>query len=236
MQAVSNLFIDIISGDYVVEYKVVIDDVTYGEDVVRSITISNSLFGGDVPMIGCAVSGQVDVEMHMPNVTIPRMAEVKPYARVTNGTQTSEWLQQGVYYIDTRSVTHDDTDLHILTIHGFDAMMRAEANYPSDDAENYPAIDLYVVQKIADAMDVEIDSRTAALMTKGYMINLPASYSQREVLENIASMYAANWTITEQGKLRLTAINSIGNESNFLVEEHGFAITFGSDRILVEGE
>ena len=92
MQQVSDLFLDIISGDYRVEYKIVINGVTYDESVVRSIATQSALFEQEIPMVGCAVSGQIDVEMNKPIEDIPRMAEMKPYARVANATQESEWV------------------------------------------------------------------------------------------------------------------------------------------------
>ncbi len=232
MQNVSALFNEIISGDYAVEYKLVINGVTYNSDVIRDMVTQTDLFSENIPMVGCAVSGQIDIEMKMPSAQIPRMAQLVPYARVTNGTDTSEWVQQGVYYIDTRSVSHNG-DLEVLTLHGFDAMMKTEANYPSDSASNYPALDTYVVGKIATAIGVTVDSRTTALMTAGYMINLPASYSMREVLGYIGSMYAGNWIISETGQLRLIPLNSIGKETSYLIDNAGFAITFGGDRILI---
>ena len=233
MQSTSNLYKTIISGDYQVEYKVVINGATYDNSVIRSVMTQTDLFSSNVPMVGCAVSGQIDIEMKMPSAPIPRMAEMKPYARVTNGSQTSEWLQQGVYYIDTRSVTHSVNGSDILTLHGFDAMMKAERDYPSDNASNYPALDTYVVNKIAAAMGVSVDSRTTALMNAGYRINLPSAYCMRETLGYIGSMYAGNWIITETGKLRLITLNRIGKETNYLIDNAGFAITFGGYRILV---
>lgn len=233
MQTVSELFNDIISGDYTVEYKLELNGVTYGQDDLFSISTQNDLFETDVPMVGCTVSGQIDVKMKKPSVNIPRMAMMIPYARVTNGTDTSEWVQQGVFFIDTRSLSHNGNGLEILTLHGYDAMLKAEANYPSDNANNYPALDTYVVNKIATTIGVTVDARTTALMTAEYMINLPASYSMREVLGYIGSMYAGNWVITEIGKLRLVALNSIGKETSYLIDNAGFAITFGGDRILI---
>lgn len=233
MQSVSALFNTIISGTYTVEYKLVLNNVTYDKNTLRSIKIQNNLFSEDVPMVGCTVSGQIDVEMKKPSATIPRMAKMEPYARVKNDTQTSEWVRQGVFYIDTRSISHNVNGVEVLTLHGYDAMMKTEANYPSDSASNYPALDTYVVNKIAAAIGVSVDSRTTTLMNAGYRINLPASYSMRETLGFIGSMYAGNWIITEEGKLRLVALNSIGKETNYLIDNAGFVITFGGTRILV---
>lgn len=55
----------------------------------------------------------------------------------------------------------------------------------------------------------------------------------REVLGYIAVSNAGNWIITDEGKLLLVKFGDIPAETNYLVEEGGFAITFGGDRILV---
>ena len=55
----------------------------------------------------------------------------------------------------------------------------------------------------------------------------------RETLSNIAAMYCGNWVCNYDGNLLLIAVNSIPKETNYLVDNYGFAITFGGDRILV---
>lgn len=151
----------------------------------------------------------------------------------TSVTLTSGWIAQGVFYIDTRERTDYEITPPVLSIHGYDSMLKAEAMYPTDDPGNYPMLDVDVVNFIASAMDIEVDPRTYSIMTDGYTINLPATYSMREVLSNIASMYAANFCISPTGKLRLVGLASIGIETNYLVDQLGQAIVFGSDRILV---
>lgn len=171
--------------------------------------------------------------MATPSELIPTMAEMKPFIRLVGETLTSGWLQKGVYYIDTREQTDYETTPPVLTIHGYDAMLKAEALYPVDDPGNYPMSDVDVVEFIADAMGIDVDERTYGIMTEEYMINLPATYSMREVLSNIASMYAGNFCITPLGKLRLVGLTDIGAETSYLIDQQGEAITFGGDRILV---
>lgn len=145
----------------------------------------------------------------------------------------SGWLQKGVFFIDTRSVTHDSVGSDVLEIHGYDSMLKAEELYPSDDPSLYPKSDVSIVDIIANAMDVDVDDRTYSIMNKGYQINLPATYTMREILGNIASMYAGNFCITPEGKLRLVGLTDIGVDSNYLVTHLGNAIVFGTDRIIV---
>lgn len=220
------------SGVYSVETKLNINGVDYGEDMLISIQTTPTLFA-DVPSVGNCTSAEIYVVMSTPSELIPTMAEMKPYVRLVGESLVSGWLQKGVYYIDTREQTDYEITTPILSIHGYDAMLKAEALYPVDDPSNYPMVDTDVVDTIAEAMGVEVDPRTYEIMTDEYQINLPATYSMREVLGNIASMYAGNFCISPLGKLRLVGLTDIGMEINYLGDENGNVIIFGTDRILV---
>ena len=98
---------------------------------------------------------------------------------------------------------------------------------------SFPQTDVAVVGLIASELGVGIDSRTTDLMVNGYEIGLPVGYSMREVLENIAAMYAGNWLMSYDGELLLVAINGCPPETNYLVDAVGEPITFGGDHILV---
>lgn len=223
--------------------KVNISGTDYGESVLMSVNASYRVFSEEQPTVGGCLAAELEVTMLAPSTSIPRMATVRPYIRVTNGTQTSEWISQGVFFIDTRETTHNDDGLDILTLHCYDAMLKAEADFPSTTV-SFPAKDYKVVQIIATAMglqssitaDTGIDARTKTLMSNGsgkYNISLPVGYSMREVLSNIAAMYAGNWIMNYEGQLRLVPLTELPEETNYLVDEHYDAITFGGDRILV---
>lgn len=225
----------LISTEHAVETKVIINGVEYSEPVLLSLSTTGGLFAGNVPMVGSCVSGELDLKLLMPAEYIPRMAEIRPYIRLSGreigtepGSIYSGWLPKGVYFIDTRSVTANDNGLDVLTIHGYDAMLMAEALYPSDTDE-YPKTDIDVVEIIAETMGIEIDDRTYDIMDKEYLINLPATYSMREVLGYIASMYAGNFIITDVGALRLVGLTDIGIDTRLLIDESGNHITFGTD-------
>ncbi len=153
---------------------------------------------------------------------------------ITEETITySDWIPQGVFYIDTRERTDFEVTTSVLSIHGYDAMLMAEALYPEDDPAGYPKTDVDVVDLIAETMGLEVDDRTYDIMTEAYEINLPATYTMREVLGNIASMYAGNFCISFEGRLRLVGLTDIGIETSFLIDQQGEAIVFGEDRIIV---
>lgn len=234
MQATSALYQTIIADDnHWFETRLVIDGAgTYGETDLFSVSTSHEMFHGS-PTIGSAVAGEITVKMVYPQgVTIPTMAKLTPQARVCNATQQSEWLSQGVYYVDTRERTVSDTGESVLELHGFDAMLKAEQMFHSDVITG-DSIDTDMVDEIASIMGVDVDTRTYALMTNAYTVPLPTGYSCREVLGYIASMYVGSFIINDEGKLRLVSVLELPPETNYLIDNAGDAITFGGDRILV---
>lgn len=232
MQTTSALYQTIIAGDHWFETRLIIDGVgTYGETDLFAMSTTHEMFHNS-PTIGSAVAGEITVKMVYPqDVTIPAMAKLLPQVRACNATQQSEWISQGVYYIDTRERTVTEYGESVLELHGYDAMLKAEQMYNGRITGD--STDIQMVNEIAYQMGVSVDSRTTALMTAAYTIPLPTGYSYREVLGYIASMYVGCFIITDEGKLRLVSITELPPETNYLIDEHGDAITFGGDRILV---
>ena len=231
MQSTSALYNNIVAGEHEFQFRLIIDGVgTFGEDQIESISTSIQMFDG-TPDVGKAVAGEVTISMLLPNVAIPKMAVLRPQTRAVNATQQSEWIPPGVYYIDTRERTKNNDGLNILTIHGYDAMLRAEQMYAGRITGN--STDIQMVNEIAYQMGVSVDARTTALMTNAYTIPLPTGYSYREVLGYIASMYVGCFIMSDEGKLRLVSLLELPHETNYLIDQIGNAITFGGDRILV---
>ena len=208
------------------ETQVKINDVAYSQSQIMEMSVNYRQFTEEYPVAGGCLSAELFLKMLTPSVQIPRMAKVEPFARITNGTLTSEWIPQGVFYIDTREQSQNDDNLPVMTLHCYDSMLKAEANYP-ETTHAWPCTDIDVVNEIATAMGVSVDARTTALMTHGYSISLPAGYTMRETLGYIAAMYAGNFVMSYDGELLLIGLNSLPPETNYLIDNAGFAITFG---------
>lgn len=259
MQDTSALYKDLLASDHIVETRLAIgetgvlitkfrESITFGgvsilvgssgadggydESVLISMSTRNQLFSTDGPSVGCCVSGEIDIEMINPYGDVPRQARLVPYVRLTDGKRHSEWIQKGVFYVDTRQKVDDGSSVEKVTIHGYDSMLKAEQLYPSSKLR-WPALDVDVVREIAEFMGISVDSRTISLMKHRYLIQYPGEYYCREVLAYIAAMYAGCFTMSDLGELRLVAINSIPPETRYLITATGQAITFGGDRILV---
>lgn len=233
MQTTSDLYQRIISGqNYWFEARLVIDGVgTFGEDQLFNISTNIEMFQ-NTPEVGSTASGEIEVRMLQPKVDIPKMAKLRPQVRIRNTNSISEWLAQGIYFIDTRETSKSEGGVEVLTIHGFDAMLKAEQMFASTRITG-DSTDIQMVNEIARIMGVSVDQRTTELMTMGYTIPLPTGYTLREVLGYIASMYVGGFVMTDTGQLRLVSVLEIPPETNYLINENDDYITFGGDRILV---
>lgn len=203
----------------------------YRMERLISVKTFHALFSNSMPEVGSCVAGEIDVEMLYPAQEFPSRARLGLYARATDGVQYSEWIPQGVYYIDTRERTFNDSGLSILHIHGYDALLLTEQLYPETSDLDYPALDVDIVNSICNAIGIRLDPRSD--MDKEYRFPLPVDYTMREVLSSIAAAYGGNFVMTHDGMLRLIGLNDIPAQTNYLIDQAGFAITFGGDRILV---
>ena len=215
------------------EVKLVIEGVTYGEDKIvdRSLRIDGGLYSDFG--IGNCCARQIDFEIY-PQGTIPRQAQIEVYVRLVLGEQVSEWIPKGVFFFSTRKT---DRITGVLSVHGYDAMLKAEETWldSSYDTETWPMPAATAVSDIAARMGVAVDSRTVldASFPMQYPVDDDGDMTMREALGRIAVANAGNWIITDDGKLLLVGLNSMPEETNYLVTETGSAITFGGVRILV---
>lgn len=203
-----------------------------GMDILRSMGTTLGMFSGVTPSVGDCVSAEIDIVMEKPAVAIPRQAKLVPYVRLTDGARYSEWLSKGVFYVDSREENDDDSGIVLLTIHGYDGMMKANQDYPGSDME-WPAKDIDVVREIAAFLGFDLDERTVAMMTAGYNVQYPGEYTCRETLGYIAAMYGGSFVMNDVGELRLVAFGDLPAETRYLIDRNGDAITFGGVRIRV---
>lgn len=206
-------------------------DGGYDESIVDTVETKSDVFPDGGPGVGGTQAAQIDVDMYAPAGEIPRKARLAPFIRLTDGVRHSEWVPQGVFFVDTREDV-EQNGLRRIKLHGYDGMLAAEQAYPSSKLD-WPALDIQAAEEIANAMGVPVDPRTWDAMTAGYRIPYPADYSCREVLGYLASMYAGNFVMSDDGALLLIPLWSLPAETRLLVSEDRQTITFGGVRILV---
>ena len=199
------------------------------ENALISVNTRNQLFEGNFPSIGNAIAAQIDLEFLDLGFNVPRMAEIRPYTRVTDGVETSEWIPQGVFYTDTRYITQNADNLSVWKVTGFDAMLKADQPYPYDTKANASS----VVRTIAGLMGLtedKIDPHVWEVIpaSGGDEIQCSGEFTCREHLQFVAALYGGNWTMTNEGKLNLVRINDIPYETNLLTDEAGYTLNFAS--------
>ena len=150
--------------------------------------------------------------------------------------ETSEWIRQGIFYTDTREATHNDDGLDILTLHGYDAMLKANQPYGNSSLQ-WPSDVFSILPEILGKLNISLDERTLwdiILPTPlAYFFNYPSGYTILETLESIAAVYGGNWIITEQGKLRLITLAGSPIEGSLLMDNLGNELVFGDTKIKV---
>ena len=227
MQQTSTLYNTILAGPHWADRKINIAGTDYGEDVLVSLSTTGGLFANGTLEVGSAVSREIDVTLWNITGTIPKMAQMIPYYRLNNGQQQSEWIQKGVYYIDTRSL-----ESGLLTIHGYDDMLKAEQVWAPDQSLTFPMPMQQAANIIAGLMGVQLDPR--CVFNSAYTVDYPANeYTLRDVLRYIAAAHGGNWIMSDLGYLWLIPLNEMPAETYLLCDEDGDAIQFGSDFILV---
>jgi len=236
MQETSELYKQIIaSPNHRYETKVETEEHAslFGEDDVPIYVITERLLhhvrrekpgmDGHQPTVGNAFAASQDMEIEGLDWIFNPMEEFDVYVRavgtVDGAQQTSEWIPQGVYFLDTREYSEAGT----VRITAYDAMLKTEKPYP-DTNHAWPYKDIDVLREIAQDIEVTLDPRTVEIVTAGLMIELPADYTEREVLGMIASAYVGNFVITDANKLLLVPIYGTDDDNlsgNYLADDDG---------------
>jgi hypothetical protein len=230
MQSTSSLYKSILAGEHWFETRLSINGNAYDQSKILSLTRQRQAFPGNSPSIGSAIAAVMELTIIKPSFSIPARAQIDVEIRALNGSQTSEWIKQGTYFIDTRKERLTRSGEKTLEISAFDAMIKAEADYPDTD-HDWPYRDTLVVAEIAQAIGVAVDSRTRKFLTSTYMVQLPTDYTMRETLEQIAGAYGGNFVITNDNKLLFVPLYGLdySEVGNFLADENGNALTFGNE-------
>lgn len=229
MQSIDATWTSIISGRYIVEYKIEIGSDTYTQsDIYGTPQITQSLF--DKFSAGNAVAGTLKVTIK-PKGVIPQMARLDVYSRVKNATQTSDWIPKGKYYIDTRKLDHNG----YLSLECYDAMLKTEYTFMESGSWTQTTA-LATLGMIASDIGVSVNVETSAVMTGDpktveYVPNIGENGTTgREMLRYIGAMYGGSFIIDELGTLKLVQfapnhnlfdIDSVGIESGAISSSNG---------------
>lgn len=216
MQTVSETYTRLLAMPGVIkQHKVTIGGVEYGEeDIVGAPQTVNSLYGKENgPSLGQTNAGQVDITV-IPKGIIPRMAEIRLFTRLAAVdhmaqvvTETSEWLQKGVFLLDTRQ---KDVSTGTLRLHGYDRMLMGEEFYfrEGDALGEWPRNMAAVVDDICARMGLTLSQDT--VLKPDYIMPYPEGMTMREMLGYVAACHGCNCTVTDSGLLRFVPLVAQG--------------------------
>lgn len=209
--------------------------VITNENLIGISTTSQLISDFNFP-IGNVCCSECDLEFIKPDITIPRMCKFSVYvqAYVDGTNQESEWLPKGTFFIDTRQ-SDKYGDYKSMKIHAYDAMRKAQADFPISVGHNWPAKAAAIVGDISATIGVPVDPRNT-YTDDDY--SLVAGYSCGEVLSFIAIINGGNWIITDQNTLRLVKLNDVptDQQTDYITDEHYNPLTFGGTRITIGGD
>ncbi len=226
MRATSDLYKRLLADPgHVKEQRITINGEVYDESRIVSAESYGGAFERDSLCIGSAVSRQADVNVCMPG-DVPAGAEVRLSCRLTLGDESSEWVPKGTFYVDTPET---DSETGVLSLHCFDAILKAEIPWEPDQDLVFPMSMPEAMRVTAAIVGVEIDPRTE--LNEAYTIDYPATDTTiRQIWRWIAAAHGGNWTVTEEGMLRLLRIRSkkgpivLGTEAGEVIDFGGFAL------------
>ena len=132
-------------------------------------------------------------------------------------TEHTETLQFGEFMVDTCN-----KEENIYSLSCYDAMLKtSQAMVDDSDSESdWPKSMAVVVQEIAYRIGVPIDPRTRINRGLNYMVPFPKGYTMQQVLGWIGACNGGNWTITDDGMLRLVTLTAPPTETYRIVDEY----------------
>lgn len=208
-----------------VEYRFTINGTVYGADAEIRHSVEHQLYNEFG--IGNADSAVLNLEIFADD--IPKGAKILRECRLVNGTQASEWISKGTFYISTRK--EEDG---VWSITAYDIMRKADAEWKPAQSETFPASMREIVERLRKLIDPNLELDERCEISTAYQVDYPANEQTiRQTLKYIAVAHLGNFTITDAGKLLLVPLLSLPENTGYLVNEHGNPITFGGVRIRV---
>lgn len=242
MHSTSTLYETIKSGLHTVRVILEIETLTNGtteyveldESKIYSLKTSGSVFPDEKPSIGNFCAREIDTIFEPPTgKTIPKQARMRIFTYLDNGTQQSERIQKGVFFVDTREYNADKTK---MIVHGYDAAVKFDSDFDSIDI-SWPSEASYAVFKIAQSVGVPVGNTVSSIVTASKYRTVPllTNVTKREYLCAVACQFCSNFYIDDMGRLQMLLLNTGGGDVAvyYLSDENGNYITIGGDRIIV---
>lgn len=184
---------DILNNGGQYEWQIVNGANTFTKANIISGTITSTLH--EQLSVGNVISAQLDIELR--NVTVDTDSMLQVQFRATDGTNNSNWIIKGEFFIDTLETSPYS---EITKITAFDALLKTETDF-MPTGSYVPMTALETVEMIADDIGVPLDNDTKNLLEQNpvTLTNAPnvgvGGTTDREMLSYIATIYGGNWVI-----------------------------------------
>ena len=199
-------------GNFDLQTKAVIGGTEYTE--ISAPKIDRQLMTSPLSIGNCnTASMEVSI---LTNDVIYSTLPVVIMGRVTDGTDFSEWMPFGTFYINQRDTSYEG----LVTISCYDAMLKASQLYitPLDNPTDWPKDMTTVVSDIADRIGVDMDPRSNIESGADYVVPFPTNLTMMQVLGYIGACHGGNWIITEENRLRLVPLVTAPDETFYVID------------------
>lgn len=203
MYNVSQLFRDLCdSNNREFEMKLVVnDELEIDDSKIFDLEIENSIIAGETYSIGNCIASKLTIEV-LEVEDIPLKAKVIPHLRIKDNTQTSEWLQLGVFFVEEKSKTQNR-----FIYNCYDSIIKLDEKYQSQ---------LELPTTINAIID-EISATTGVIINKSNIVNYNIfqhiNGSYRDALSEIAAINAGNFIADNQGVLKLLKLSMTNSKT-----------------------
>lgn len=180
-----------------IEYKAVIGTDEYFNENLYSVFVTGGLCSEDTFSLGNVICRKLELSIIPKATPIPKMANVDLYMRYNGTNGPTEWLPKGKYFIDTRQKANNRLNLEC-----YDRVLMMEKPFiQTEEIPDFPMLMTDALDVICARLDLVMDNPTA--INSNLSIEYPNELTMREVVGYIASANGGNFTITDDGKLRL---------------------------------
>ena len=219
------------NGTAWLEARAKIDNNAYTTNITAPVItralMDNGLSVGNVVSASCTFGVRT-------NTDYSRGAEVVVQRRLTDGTQNSEWLTAGIFYIARR---RRDYINGVTELECYDKLLRANANLPkyfqwdsSDDTNdpileweygraieisaNYDGIQADILLKnLARTLDIDLSNDAETNSISG-TVHVEETATIRDALSAIAKLNGGNFIVTPGGQLKFVKLRDAYNAAS----------------------
>lgn len=189
------------TGNFNLNVKATINGKEYTE--ITAPKISRTLISGDLTVGGCC-SGSLRFSV-LTSDDIAERAKVVISAQLTDGTNTSEWMDFGTFFIRSRQ---QNPISNKIEIEAYDAMQDLDFILASVIQEQDWPLQMHDVAEIAALMlgTNGLDSRSVIMVGPEYEFQYDDSLTVSKAMQIIGELNGGNWMITADNYLRLVTL------------------------------